>query len=109
MCRADQVSINKELGLAGKHKDEFIPRWIKRELQKQKSSYCVPGCAMVAEHTCVFAVTRLTQSCNEKLGRKQSDCHLHERKVQVAYIVCVILFCATGGRCSVPLHTLAPD
>ena len=55
------------------------------------------------------AVTRLTQSCNEKLGRKQSDSHLHERKVRVAYIVCVILFCATGGRCSVPLHTLLTD
>ena len=55
------------------------------------------------------AVTRLTQSCNEKLGRKQSDSHLHERKVRVAYIVRVILFCATGGRCSVPLHTLLTD
>ena len=55
VCRADQVSIKKGLGLAGKHKDEFIPRWIKRELQKQKSSCCVPGCGMVAECTCVFA------------------------------------------------------
>ena len=43
------------MGLAGKHKDEFIPRWIKWELQKQKSCCCVPGCGMVAERTCVFA------------------------------------------------------
>ena len=55
------------------------------------------------------AVTRLTQSCNEKLGRKQSDSHVHERKVRIAYIVCVTVFCATGGCCSVPLHTLLTD
>ena len=33
VCQADQVSIKKGMGLTGKHKDEFIPRWIKRELQ----------------------------------------------------------------------------
>ena len=55
VCRADQVSIKKGLGLAGKPKDEFIPRWIKRELQKQKPNCCVPGCGMVADHTCAFA------------------------------------------------------
>ena len=44
-----------ELGLAGKHRDEFIPRWIKRELQKQKPSCCVPGCDTVSDHTCMFA------------------------------------------------------
>ena len=55
------------------------------------------------------AVTRLTQSSNEKLGRKQSDVHVHERKVRVAYLICVIVFSATGGRCSVPLHTLLTD
>ena len=41
-------------------------------------------------------VTRLTQSSNDKLGRKQS-------------VACAIVFCATGGRCSVPLHTLLTD
>ena len=50
------------------------------------------------------AVTRLTLSLDEKLGRKQSD--VHERKVRVAYLICVIVFYATGGHCSVPLHTL---
>ena len=57
MCRADLVSVRKGLGLhvAGKHKDEFIARWIKQEFQKQKLSYCVPGCGVVADHTCVFA------------------------------------------------------
>ena len=61
--------------------------------------------------TCVApdAVTRLTQSCNEKLGRKQPDSHVHERKVRIAYTVCVIMFCANGGRCSVPLHTVVTD
>ena len=54
MCRADQVSIKKGLGLAGKLKQEFIPRWVKREFQKQKPSYCVSGCRMVADCTCVF-------------------------------------------------------
>ena len=55
MCRADQVSIKKGLGLGEKLRDEFIPRWIKRELQKQKPSCCVPGCGKVADRTCVFA------------------------------------------------------
>ena len=55
VCRADQVSIKKGLGLAGKHRDELIPRWIKRELQKQKPSCCVPGCDTVSDHTCMFA------------------------------------------------------
>ena len=55
------------------------------------------------------AVTRLTQSCNEKLDWKQSDFHVHERKVRIAYNVCVIVFRATGGHCSVALHTLLTD
>ena len=55
------------------------------------------------------AVTRLTQSSNEKLGRKQSAIHVHERKVRIAYLVCMIVFSATGGHCSVPLHTLLTD
>ena len=50
------------------------------------------------------AVTRITHSSNDKLGRKQSDAHLHERKVRIAYVVCVIVFCATGGGCSIPLQ-----
>ena len=36
-------------------RDQFIPRWVKRELQKQKRSCCVPGCGMVADRTYAFA------------------------------------------------------
>ena len=32
------------------------------------------------------AVITLTQSCNEKLGRKQSDSHVYVRKVRIVYI-----------------------
>ena len=52
VCKADEVSIRR--GLGGKQKG-FIPRWVKREMQKQKQSCCVPGCCVIAERTCVFA------------------------------------------------------
>ena len=43
------------------------------------------------------------------LIRKQSDTHAYERKVRIAYLICVLMYCATGGRCSVPLHTVLSD
>ena len=61
VCRADQVSIKKGLGLAGKPKDEFAPRWVKRKMQKHKPDCCIPGCGMVADRTCVF--TSLNAIC----------------------------------------------
>ena len=54
-------------------------------------------------------ISILTQSSSGKMGRKQSDSHIHEMKVRIAYTLCVIVFCATGGRCSVPLHILLTD
>ena len=42
-------------------------------------------------------------------GRKQSESHARDRKIKIAYLVCVVMFCASGGRCSVPLHTLLTD
>ena len=53
VCKAVVLSIRR--GLGGNYKGEFTPRWAKRELQKQKSCCCVPGCSVVAERTCVFA------------------------------------------------------
>ena len=55
------------------------------------------------------AVNRLAFSTSEKHGRKQSDTHAYERKVRVAYLICVLMYCATGGHCSVPLHTVLSD
>ena len=51
----------------------------------------------------------LTQSSNEKHGRPQSDPHSHVKRVRLAYLLCVFLFCATSGHCSVPLHILLAD
>ena len=54
-------------------------------------------------------MNELTLSSSDKLSRKQSEAHVHERKVKIAYLVCVVMFCASGGRCAVPLHTLLTD
>ncbi len=52
---------------------------------------------------------RLTQSCNEKHGRPQSYPHSLGKRVRLAYFLCVVLFCATSGHCSVPRHILLAD
>ena len=54
-------------------------------------------------------LNELTLSKRDRHGRKQSEAHAHERKVRVAYLVCVVMFCASSGYCSVPLHTLLTD
>ena len=38
-----------ERGFDGKYKEEFIPRWVKQEKQKQKPHCCVPGSSTIAE------------------------------------------------------------
>ena len=48
-------------------------------------------------------------STNDKRGLNQTESHIKEKKVRIAYVICVIMFCATGGRCSVPLHTVLTD
>ncbi len=53
--------------------------------------------------------SHLTQSLNEKHGLPQSDPHSRVKKVRLAYLLCVVLFCATSGHCSVPLHILPAD
>ena len=54
-------------------------------------------------------MNRLTLSKRDKQGRNQSEAHAHERKVRIAYLVCVVMFCASSGYCSTPLHTLLTD
>ena len=34
---------------------------------------------------------------------------MHVKRVRLAYLLCVVLFCATSGHCSVPLHILLAD
>ena len=53
----------------------------------------------------MYYIYGLTYSTSDK----QSDAHVHEWKVITAYLICVIMFCATGGRCSVSLHTILSD
>ena len=52
------------------------------------------------------ALKLLTQSSNERAGRKHKDTYIFER---LAYLVSVITFCANGGHCSIPLHVLLTD
>ena len=54
-------------------------------------------------------MNQLTLSNRVKHGWKQTESHAHERIVRIAYLVCVVMFCASGGHCSVPLHTLLTD
>ena len=54
-------------------------------------------------------MNELTLSTTDKLSQIQSEAHAHERKVKIAYLVCVVIFCASGGHCAVPLHTLLTD
>ena len=54
-------------------------------------------------------MNELTLSKRDKHGRKQSEAHAHEREVRIAYLVCVVMFCASSGYCAVPLHTLLTD
>ena len=50
-----------------------------------------------------------TLSKRDKLGSNPSQIHAHEKKVRVAYLVCVVTFHASSGYCAVPLHTLLSD
>ena len=54
-------------------------------------------------------MNELTLSKRDKLGSNPSQIHAHEKKVRVAYLVCVVTFCASSGYCAVPLHTLLTD
>ena len=54
-------------------------------------------------------MNELTLSKRDKHGRKQSEAHAHERNVGIAYLVCVVMLCASSGYCAVPLHTLLTD
>ena len=55
------------------------------------------------------ALVLLTQTSNERKGRKQTESHVRERKVKVAYLVSVIVYCATGGFCAFPFHVPLSD
>ena len=59
ICKADELSIRK--GLSGKCKDEFTPRWLKREKNKTKLC-CVPGCSVGYELGVHVALRPLRQS-----------------------------------------------
>ena len=55
------------------------------------------------------ALKLLTQSSNERAGRKHKDTYIYEEKIRLTYLVSVIAFCASGGHCSIPLHVLLAD
>ena len=54
VCKACESKIR--LGFDGKFVGEFIPRWIKHGIKKQKQCCRVPGCDKTSERSCVFAV-----------------------------------------------------
>ena len=53
VCKACERSIRR--GFDGKFVGEYIPRWIKHGIKKQKQCCCVPGCDKTSERSCVFA------------------------------------------------------
>ena len=53
VCKTDERSIRR--GFCGKFKGEFIPRWVKHGIKKQKPPCCVPGCSVLSECSCGFA------------------------------------------------------
>ena len=53
VCKPCERSMRR--GLGGQFVGEFIPRWIKLEIKKQKQCCCVPGCGKTSERTCAFA------------------------------------------------------
>ena len=52
VCKVCECSIQR--GFDGKFVGEYIPRWIKQEVKKQKQCCCVPGCGTISERSCVF-------------------------------------------------------
>ena len=51
----------------------------------------------------------LTESAHEAHVQPQSQFHVHIKKLRISYILCTVLFCATNGHCSTPLHLLLTD
>ena len=53
VCKACERSVRR--GFDGKCKGDFVPRWIKQNIKKQKQCCCVPGCGITSERSCTFA------------------------------------------------------
>ena len=51
----------------------------------------------------------LTKSAHEAHVQPQSQFHVHIKKLRISYILCTVIFCATNGHCSTPLHLLLTD
>ena len=58
--------------MSGKIKGDFIPRWIKHELKKQKQCCCVPGCGNMSERSCVFAFDMICEAANVSVSEEQA-------------------------------------
>ena len=53
VCKPDERSIRRDF--CGKFKGEFIPRWVKHGIKKQKPPCCVHGCSVMSERSRGFA------------------------------------------------------
>lgn len=114
-CKEEESSVVPQVKQVADYLNEKIHELSKQLIAEQEQAPVAANMFDLEAFTCRVdphlweAVSRLAYSTNDRHGRKQSDSHAHERKVRIAYVVCVLMFCATGGRCSVPLHTLLTD
>ena len=70
VCKSCERSLRR--GMSGKFKGEFIPRWIKHELKKEKQCCCVPGCGNMSERSCVFAFDMICEAANVSVSEDEA-------------------------------------
>ena len=76
VCKACELSIQQ--GLHGKYEAEYIPRWIKRNIKKEKQCCCVPGCDKTSERSCVFAdFDTICEAANVSVSEEEVSSPLH--------------------------------
>ena len=61
VCRADELSIRKGLSISN---EEYIPRWVKRDMKKLKTICCVCGCKDLAKRKSALSYNEICAACN---------------------------------------------
>ncbi len=114
-CSEENVSMSQTLRAVADYLNEKIMQLAQNLTASRKEnpisdcSFDLEGFVEQVDPELWDTFNRLTQSSSEKHGRPQSDPHSHVKRVRLAYLLCVVLFCATSGHCSVPLHILLAD
>ena len=70
MCKSCERSLRR--GMSGKCKEDFVPRWIKHELKKQKQCCCVPGCGNMSDRSCMFSFDMICEAANVSVSEEEA-------------------------------------